>query len=370
NMFAQFVLFGGLVQWRRHGWRASLPAVAVICVAASGFFLMNLTTFCYHFSHGPNTGAVVRAYKWLEIFALKIVDLVIPPPDHHLPFFARFGAWHTACAALPPGEMPPACYIGLVGIAALLWLAFHSLRRVVDHSKMPFEAWLVLWILLYSSVGGINGVIGSFGFLLFRSTTRYVIFILCIVLMVAVKHLSRVEFKSAVIPYLAALLIVALAIWDQTPPGVTFTELETMARAMASDRRFTVNMEKQLPVGAMVFQFPAMVFPESSVQGINPYDHFRPYLYSSRLRFSFGSEKGRPHEKWQPGIMQLSPAQAVEQLEKYGFSAIYVDRNGLADNGDAFEQALKEASHGEIIESEARDLFCVILKPSPNPVLP
>ena len=57
-----------------------------------------------------------------------------------------------------------------------------------------------LWILLYSAVGGINGVIGAFGFLLFRSTTRYVIFLLCIILMFAVKRLSTVKFKSAFTP--------------------------------------------------------------------------------------------------------------------------------------------------------------------------
>lgn len=371
NMFAQFVLFGGLVQWRRRGWRASLPAAIIIGVAASGFFLMNLSTFLYHHYHGPNTGAVIRAYKWLEIFSLKMVDLVVPPPDHHLPLFARFGAWHALGAVLPLGELPPAGYIGLVGIAALLWLAAHSVRRVVDHSKMPFEAWLVLWIILYSTVGGLNGVIGSFGFVLFRATCRYVIFILCIVLMFAVKRLSSVKFKGALTPYLAALFIVSLAIWDQTPPTVTFEDLETTARAMASDRRFTMKMEKMLPANAMVFQFPVMNFPESSVPGVNPYDHFRPYLYSTHLRFSFGSEKGRPRELWQSEIERMNPAQMVEQLEKYGFSAIYVNRGGLNENGDRFLQALNEAAGGGgMIESDAHDMVCVILKPSPNPVLP
>ena len=62
---------------------------------------MNLTTFCYHFYHGPNTGAVIRAYKWLEIFALKIVDLVVP---------------HRRIIICPslPGLAPPACGRGRI----------------------------------------------------------------------------------------------------------------------------------------------------------------------------------------------------------------------------------------------------------------
>jgi len=370
NMFAQFVLFGGLVQWRRNGWRAALPATTIIGVAAAGFLFMDLSTFFYHHTYGPNTGVVVRAYKWLEIFALKIVDVVIPPPDHHLSLFARFGAWHMANAVLPPGELPPAGYIGLSGLAALLWLTVVSLRKLADDSKLPLETWQILWILLYAGVGGINGVIGSFGFLLFRATARYVIFILAIVLMYAVGRLSRVQFKGAFTPCLAAFLIVLIALWDQTPPQVTFEEMESTARVIASDRAFVTKMETQFSDHAMVFQFPVMEFPESSVPGMNPYDHFRPYLYSSHLRFSFGSDKGRSREKWQLDIARSSPKEAAAQLEKYGFSGIYVNRSGFGDNAESFVQALRAAGYNQVIESADRDLLCVVLKPSSTPVLP
>ena len=54
NMFAQFVLFGGLVQWGRRGWRASLPAAAVIGTSATGFLLMNANTFVLPFNPRSN----------------------------------------------------------------------------------------------------------------------------------------------------------------------------------------------------------------------------------------------------------------------------------------------------------------------------
>lgn len=372
NLFAQFVLFGGLVQAWRRGWRAALPAAAVIGTAATAFLLMNLNTFFYHFVHGPNPGAVDRAYKWMEMYGLKIVDLVVPPPEHRLPLFAEWGAQHLKEIILPPGEQPPTGYIGLAGLAALAWLAVVSFRKLVKEpgAKLPLETWQILWILLYAGIGGLNCVVGSLGFMLFRATTRYSIFILCIVLMAAAKRLSEMKFKSPYASHGLALIAAALALWDQLPPQVSTEEIEKTAKAVASDRHFTERMEQQLPPNAMVFQIPIMEFPESPAPGVGSYDHFRPYLYSHRLRFSFGSDKGRPREKWQQQLAGLSLGEVISRLESFGFSAIYVNRNGFSDKGEGLVKAFKEAGRGDMIESEKGDLLCVFLKPSQYPILP
>lgn len=371
NMFAQFVLFGGLAQWwRQRDWKATLPAIAVIGFAAAAFFLVNLHTLIYHIIYGPNPGALVRAYKWLEIYGLKTVDLVVPPPDHRFSLFAAWGSGHLREIVLPPGEMPPTGYIGLVGIGALAWLALLSLRRVAENSKLPLETWQILWIMLYSDIGGVNGLIGTLGFQLFRATTRYSIFILCIVLMAAVRRLSDREFRKPLLSHCIVLPVVLIALWDQMPPQVSVQELEKTNQAVASDRHFTGNMEGRLPPNAMVFQIPIMEYPESPAPGVGSYDHFRPYLYSHHLRFSFGSDKGRPREKWQQQLVGLPLGEVVSKLEGYGFSAIYVNRNGFADKGEGLVKAFKEIGRAEMIESEKGDLFCVFLKPSPYPTLP
>jgi len=371
NIFAQFVLFGGFLQWwRSRDWRAVLPAAAIIGVAALAFLLMNLNTFIYHLVHGPNTGAVVRAYRWLEIYALKIVDLVVPPPDHHLSFFGRFGAWHMGNVVLSPGEIPMSGYIGLTGIAVMIWLLLVSLKKVVTGSRLPLESWMILWILLYAGVGGLNCLIGSFGFQLFRATTRYSIVILCILLMYAVRRFSLVKFKNPVMTYAILIAITFVALWDQLPPTVTAEELQETASQMASDRHFTERMEQRLPPASMVFQLPIMEYPESPAPGVGSYDHFRPYLYSNHLRYSFGSDKGRPREKWQQGFGGASLRDIINRLESYGFAAIYINRNGFPDKGEGMLNAFKDAGRAETIISERQDLVCVFLKYSPQPVMP
>ena len=61
---------------------------------------------------------------------------------------------------------------------------------------------------------------------------------------------------------------------------------------------------------------------------------------------------------------------AVNQLESYGFSAIYLNRNGFDDKGEGLIKQLKEMGRGEIIESDRGDILCILLKPSPDPILP
>jgi hypothetical protein len=361
-LFMQLVLFGGLVQAWRRGWRQAIPAAALIGTSAAAFVLMNLNSIVFSLVYGENPAAVVRNYRWMEVYGLKLVDLVVPPPDHAFPPFAAWGANHINEVLLSPGEMPPTAYLGLLGLGALAWLLVVSSRRALARTLLPLEAFVILWIILYGSVGGINSLLGTLGFQMFRSTTRYSIFILCLVLMYAVRRLSLIEFRKAWWAYGLAALAVLLAWWDQTPPRVTDQDLADIDGQVASDRHFTEGMEQQLPAGAMVFQIPIMDFPESPAPGVGSYDNLRPYLYSRDLRFSFGSDKGRPVGDWQHRFAGLPLAEVVSQLEDAGFAAIYVNRNAFTDKGVDLMKAFKAMGLTGVIESDRGDLFCVFLK--------
>jgi len=367
-MFLQFVFFGGLLQGWRRGWRQALPAAAIIGASAAAFLLMNLNTIFYHLVHGGNSGAVVRDYRWLEVYGLKLVDLVVPPPNHAFPPFAAWGSHHLTEVLLSPGELPPSAYLGLLGLGALAWLVIVSWQRAANRSMLPLEALLILWIILFATVGGINGVMGTLGFQMFRATTRYSIFIFCIVLMHAVRRLSLVApaegSKDGKKPWVhgLALLVVLIAWWDQTPPMVSDQDWKGIAGEVASDHHFTENMEQRLFPGAMVFQFPVMDFPESPAPGVGAYEHLRPYLYSHDLRFSFGTDKGRPGEEWQHQLDKVPLGDMVAQLESDGFAAVYVNRNGFSDGGAGLIKAFQAMGRGDMIESERGDLFCLFLK--------
>jgi hypothetical protein len=398
NIFCQLTLLGaGVMYWRTRSMPALKAALAVIGAAAVAFAVMNIDTWTYKLANGPNQGALSREYKWLEIYGLKLVDFVIPPVTHHSNAFAVFAAAHRV--GNPAQGIPPASplqdegsYLGIVGLLALGLLVWTAIADAVKGraNDIPLAAWQVLWIVLCFTTGGLNAILGAYGFTLFRTGQRYSIVILAIALLYAAQRLTAWH-KDASLrtpadvlrigTLTAAASLCAVILWDQVPRAPSPEQTAVIARQVAADREFTGKMESALPEGAMVFQLPVMEFPESPLPGVPTYDHFRPYLYSKQLRFSFGSMKGRERERWQQEVQNLlvsgatvdqqaqrirfsttSVGKAVDELKKLGFSAIYINRNGFPDRGKGIEEALLDLGYTKPpIRNATGDLACIVL---------
>ena len=263
----------------------------------------------------------------------------------------------------------------MVGIVALGWFLLRIFRRIAARPAKPppFGALQFAWVFLFATVGGFNGLLGSAGFILFRATSRYSIFLLCILLLFLARRLSTLtlQIPEAFLAVALALAMVALALWDQTPKWKSSDDIAKTAALVDSDRQFTEAMEKNLPENAMVFQLPIMDYPENLNSHVLSYEHFRPYLFSRTLRFSFGGEKGRPRADWQHSLEGLAPADLVAKLQQYGFSAIYINRRGVSQPWEMdLVKTLRAQGQPGIILSPDQSQLCVFLKPAVPPSSP
>ena len=373
NILCQLTLLGAAIQYVRNRAKpALLSALAVIGAAAFAFGLMNIDTWTYKLFHGANNGGLVREYKWLEIYGLKLVDLFIPPLNHHSGMLSAFALAHRKAAPLLDEF---ASYQGIVGLACLLWLVGTAVTAMVRRRErdVPMEAWQLLWIVLMFTTGGLNAIIGSLGFTMFRGACRYSIVILAITLLYAARRLSAIERTAAAAapddrrPMLwnaVAAVLCLLILWDQVPPALKAEKTAIISRQIDADRQFTARMEAALPAGAMVFQLPIMEFPEAPAPGVPPYDHLRPYLFGNRLRYSFGGVKGRPDSDWQKDLARLpSLEKVVEEIKGRGFAAIYINRNGFPDRARAIEEKLLEMGYSKPpIRNASGELSCILLE--------
>ncbi len=370
NMFVQLAGIACLTQFLRGNRRSAFAGALIIAIAIGVFLLMCGNVLYYWFAYGPNDQAVVRNFGQLELFALKPLDMIMPPPDHRLSIFANF-AQNYFHDVFVPGEAPLSNYLGLAGIAALGYLIYLSLRRLLEVPGRvpPLETWVVFWIVLYSVVGGFNCLIGSAGLQLFRSSDRYSIFILTIVLTYGIRRLSQIRWQG-ISGYLIPSVVLIIALYDQMPVPPSLQEIRAVDDVISADRQFVADMDRKLPKDAMVFQIPVMWFPEDLGGKVPAYDHFRPYLYSKDLKFSFGSCKGRPEADWQRDLLTMDFPSVVAALESYGFSAIYINRNGFQDKGEEIVRTLASLGRTEIIESPSGDRISVVLTPSRYPIKP
>lgn len=397
SIFCQLVLVTGAVRmWQKRSLAAFAPAAAVIGAVAFAFLLSNLDTITYRMTHAAEiAGAPLvghREYKWMDIYGLKLVDLFIPQITHHSAAMARFGLQHRQASVLNDEE--GSGYLGLLGIGCLLFLVATAIRAMVEGraKDVPIEAWWVLWIVIMFNTGGLNAIIAAFtGFSLFRTGIRYSIVILLVSLFHAAERMTAWQTRATgrlpsetlrIVTLTAAVGGSLLVFWDQLPRSPTPQQVAAIADAVDSDRTFAAAMEAAIPPAtdgkkAMVFQIPVM--EGLPVPGVSTSDHYRPYLYSSRLHYSYGATGETL--AWQKGVQRTlfqgaeidrqqevvrlhepSVARAVEEVTKKGFAAIYVNRNGYPDGGKGLRDVLAKLGYANVIDSPAGDLMCVVLQ--------
>ncbi len=363
NIFCQLTLLGALLAFVKHRKLPHLLAVmGVIAAAAAAFFLMGLDTWIYQLQAGKNPGSIARPYHWLEVYSLKPIDFLIPSPAHQIDSFRNFAMAHNSRVAI----VNEGSYLGLIGIGSLLWIFITSLTRAIRKptEPMPAELWQILWILAVFCTGGLNSVAGALGFTVFRAGYRASIVIMAIALMFSAKKAtalwpSGTRFPKFVVPLLACLVFI-----DQVPRPRSMDQRTQTQLAIDSDREFVQQIESLLPEGAMILQLPPMDFPESPVAGLTPYEHFRPYLYSTALRFSFGGVKGRMANPWMELFEKGELDRILAKARAQEFSAIFVNRRGFPDQGQSFFDALASRGLTDRIDSKMGDLVLIPLNNS------
>jgi hypothetical protein len=121
----------------------------------------------------------------------------------------------------------------------------------------------------------------------------------------------------------------------------------------------------------MVFQLPILDFPEGRPQlSVNEYDHFRPYLATRTLRFSYGDTKDRARGAWQHDCGSMTPAELVQSLENDGFAALYVNRQGYPDDAANLLAELAAAGRAEVIQGPLENPLAVVLHAVKQPQPP
>lgn len=345
----------------------------MIAISLAAFFIVNAGTFIYRAEHGPNPAALDRQYFETEQFALKPLELVVPPPQHNLEPFATAGRHYAGLFKLT-GESFSA-YLGIVVIAGLIWMIAECFLRARQRvpRRNTSHLWYVGWIFVYSIVGGLNGVIALSGFTILRATNRFSNFISAVVLLFLVSRISRIGAHwSSSKSCLAAGLILAIGIVDQVPFKPARAALPEMRKNLEADRAFTKRIEQLLAAGSMIFNLPVMEFPESGpILDLKDYEPIRPYLHSDELRFSYGANKGRSRDNWQKVVGDMPPRDMIAELERLGFSGLLIYRAGFADRGGSLLRFLTEAGRGQAIKDRPDgDRILIRLHPAADPQLP
>jgi phosphoglycerol transferase len=340
--YAFFGCFFLLVAGATASWRERrlhpLSSSAVLVGLISLTVLANVLPFMSdRWQHGPNECAVQRLPANAEIYGLKIAQLLLPVTGHRVSALRALKDRYNDPSTPLVNENDSAtlgCVAGvgfLFLIVGLLIRSRYNARDDLRHGLGVLNASAVL-------LGTIGGFSSLLSFLLtpwIRGYNRVSVFIAFFALTMVALVLSRLQARLAttggrqMLCYVALVALLGLGLLDQMNRGFAHIQHEATHRAFAEDAEFIARIESQVPEGSMVLELPYLPFPECPPpRPMADYDPFRPYLHSTKLRWSFGAVKGTYADAWQQAVLYRPVKEMVAALALAGFGGIYVDRFG------------------------------------------
>ncbi|HLP03360.1 MAG TPA: hypothetical protein VK163_15140, partial [Opitutaceae bacterium] len=341
----------GMNRLRRAPWRRLAPLATLLTAMALAVMLAHWTFFAAKLTGAPSTEQFDRGYTGAELYALKPLDLVIPPADHRSRLFRDFGQVYSAHSALK-GEFFYN-YLGLVGLLGLGLLAFTGLRAVArpdPRHRVPDAVHGVFWCGLIATVGGGTAALALLGVDWFRASNRIGVFLSLWALLFLFGALHRATRDTGRWITLAAAAALGAAGWFEQTPWSDFAKARRELTAQIdADRAAVTTLEQAIGNQGCVFQLPFVPFPEAGLTAkLRDYEHLRPFLASAGLRFSYGALRGREESDWGIATTRLPAAALVERLQSTGFSALWIDRRGYTDGAAALLSELRALGLAEL----------------------
>ena len=368
--FSCFFLLGAgaLVALREKKARALLtPAVLVALIF--GATAVNLLPSVTRFSDEGEVNFVRRQAGEADVYGLRIAQLLLPVRGHRVGRLSEMKVDYNNRPMINENDDASLGVVGGLGFLGLLcWLFFRKpeIEKLSAESVKGLYNHLSLFTgaaLLLGTIGGFGSLVAFFGLPQVRAYNRLSVFIAFFALFAVALWLDRYSRRmnsrrGRMIFHAALGLILILAMLDQISPRFR-PDHQLLTDEYMNDEAFVKKVEPALPPGAMIYQLPIMSFPENpKIHRMNDYDLARPYLHSQRLRWSYGSVKGRENDTWLREIAMMPAQSMVEALAWAGFSGVYIDRFGYKDEGAKIESEISSAlSTPPILSPSTRQAF-------------
>jgi phosphoglycerol transferase len=253
------------------------------------------------YENGKNPEVAMRSPIESEIYGLKIAQLLMPISGHRIPRLAIVPNYYNKAAPLVnENQMASLGLIGSLGFLILIVWILYLIGNGINFKEyyiLDNLSIFNLYGLLLATIGGFGTVFAGLAFPEIRCYNRISIFIAFFSLFAVVLLLE--EFSKRYVrgntPRLLfnAFLCLALAVGVSDQTSESFVPPYDSIRAeYLNDDAFIKNIEAIMPENAMIFQLPYVPFPEyPPVYKMDDYSHFRAYLHSKDLRWSYGTIK-------------------------------------------------------------------------------
>jgi hypothetical protein len=347
---------------------ARIAGAGAICVALiAGSTLLNLAPSLYSWSrHGRPTILREKIPAESEVYGLKIRQLISPVFQHSFPPF-RWWTQKEAAAQFPletENMTSRLGFVGTLGFLGLLGMLFvpAAVQRLPSAAVLIGASQLTIAAVLLATIGGFGSLFSLLVTPEIRAYNRicpFIEFLSLAAVALAMDSLLKTRERRIV----AGVAVLALGLGDQRVAAMHLNAVyPSIAAEMAPLEAFVRQLESHLPARAMVLQLPFRTYlNDGGVSRMKPYDHFKLYLVSRGLRWSYPA-LSNDQVRWQQGAARLDPQRLAYQLAAEGFAAVVIDRYGYDDNGAAVSAEIRAGLRGNPVIAETDRYLAVDIR--------
>ncbi|NQT57491.1 MAG: hypothetical protein HQ557_00770 [Bacteroidetes bacterium] len=328
-----FAFFTRIISLKKIG---SIKLLIVLFAVLSVGVLFNVLPSIIHMLGSESVDMTGRSYAESEIYGLKLVQMLLPKSGHNFSLFASIKDKYNSVAPLV-NENDTAS-LGIVGsIGFLLSLISVLLSRTIRESKVKAAGLINLFLFLLATIGGLGSVIALAGFTWIRAYNRVSVLIGFISILsfgLIASYLLDTIKKPKIRGFVSitcSVMILFFGIYDQ----VTFNLNETaVMRTYTMDHEYFTTVQSLLGEGDMILQLPYVPFPENPpVHHMLDYDHFKPYLHTRGIKWSYGVMKGSEEDLYIRTLSSKPIDDLITASIELGYKGILIDTYGYVDAG-------------------------------------
>lgn len=306
-------------------------------------FLTLLPRIIYSFIYGNNSEVGVRMFYEQELYGLKIINLVLPVSYSRIGFLKNITMTYINSAPLVTENQGAS--LGIIGTLGfiILCIAFFVLFSkknisIFDSKEKNLIDFLIieaLTLVLVGTVGGFGEIFNWTVTSQIRCYNRSSIILTALSLIMIAVLLNKLSCQKEKVAVIVCLLTLGIGCYDQIYIyDKDWQSKEGLQSAQSMYENYFKSVEDNFEKNAMVYQLPCLKFPEAgAINGVSDYKHFIGYLFTDNLRWSYGAVRGRNTQYVELNIDDGMSYRFVKELQKKGFSAVYIDVDGYADGG-------------------------------------
>ncbi len=337
-------IFALFIRGLKNGKFRNLAALEVLTLCFVIFLILVFLHFpviSYWAKNGYNASVVHRGLAESEFYALKIIYLFLPSPNHYFDYFSNLrGLFDSFSKEMESG----AASLGILASAGFLFLSLWLIAKNFDDKSSFLQktikkfnldlgdqnlisklAILNFLLVLFATAGGLVMFVSA-AFPMLRSHARFSIFIafisLFLVAIIFDKIIEKKIFGQKKYAQIFILIIFVIALFDQVgKSSLKIIQPQELKNELQIQEDFIKKIEGSTSSQLPIFILPISYFPEGGDYGLT-----LPYLYSKNLKWSYPAMVGRKGSRWQSGISNLDYKNLVNEVKKAGFGGIYIDR--------------------------------------------